>query len=64
MQATVQWLPFPVLPPQFLFQLHSVKFWPSDEANNLLSFIGFYPAGAVTRYTSLGPTPAMLLTAA
>lgn len=28
-----------------------VKFWPSDEANNLLSFIGFYPAGANPGYT-------------
>ena len=28
-----------------------VKFWPSDEANNKLSFIGFYPADAAPGYT-------------
>lgn len=27
-----------------------VKFWPSDEVNNKLSFIGFYPAGANPGY--------------
>lgn len=28
-----------------------IKFWPTDEDNNLLSFIGFYPAGATPGYT-------------